>query len=143
VVACEQASYAHSIELCEYALESFTTIRHRYGAAHCRLVLGRAYLASEQLGRATSTLEEAHSTLLRCGDRWIEAEAAVELAHAYHLGRREEDTVTLLTAAEQAFVKLGDVEGQDRASRSLWQLTASPRSHRTPTSPPREKMVSR
>src|SRR2546423_65763 len=50
-----------------YALEGFTTLRHRYGSAQCRLVIGRCYLRDGQYAKATPVLEEAHSTLVRCG----------------------------------------------------------------------------
>jgi hypothetical protein len=64
------------------ALEDFTAMRHRYGTARCRLEIGRSYL-DEGLNRdALPVLEEARETFSTCGDRWIEAETAADLARA-------------------------------------------------------------
>lgn len=121
-VAYGQGLYERCREQALSALEGFTAFRHRYGIAHCRLLIGRAYLAEAELDRATPILEEAHRTLQRCGDRWAEADAAVYLAEAYLLHRRGRDAVDLLDQAEQTFTKLGDVAGQARAAGLLWEV---------------------
>lgn len=121
-IAYQQQRYERCREQALSALEGFTEFQHRYGAAHCRLLIGRAHLAESALERATPMLEEAHRTLLRCGDRWIEADAAVELARAYLLHRRGREAVDLLTQAEQAFGKLGDTVGLAKAARLLWEV---------------------
>lgn len=122
LVAYQRGRHERCREQALSALEGFTDFQHRYGTAHCRLLIGRAYLAESELDRATPYLEEAHRTLLRCGDRWIEADAAVELAGAYLLHRRGREAVDLLTQAEQAFAKLGDSTNRERAARLLWEV---------------------
>jgi tetratricopeptide (TPR) repeat protein len=125
VVAFGAGCYEQSRELGLSALDAFTSLRHRYGSAHCRLVIGRAYLAEDRIDKATSVLEEAHSTLRRCGDRWIEATAATALARAYRRAERGREAVALLTTAEQAFIKVGDVQSQLCVSRLLSEVESS------------------
>ncbi|MBG6105838.1 NB-ARC domain-containing protein [Micromonospora vinacea] len=117
--------YDQSREFSSAALEGFTTLRHRYGSGNARLALGRAHLADGNLSGATPELEECHGTLRRCGDRWIEAESATWLAVAYHRAGRGQEAVDLLSAAEQAFSKLGDEQGVRRAGRLLWEVESS------------------
>ena len=135
VVAYQRGHYERCREQALSALEGFTDFQHRYGAAHCRLLIGRAYLAESEVDRATPFLEEAHRTLRRCGDRWIEADAAVELAEAYLSHRRGREAVDLLTQAEQAFAKLGDSDNRERAARLLWEVE-SELPPETPPHPP-------
>jgi tetratricopeptide (TPR) repeat protein len=118
LVLRDLGKHGQSREFSLTALEGFTGLRHRYGAAHARLALGRAYLdeaqagsgvnGPENLAKATSPLEECHGTFRRCGDRWMEADSATALAEAYHANGRGHDAVRLLATAEQAFLKLGD-----------------------------------
>ncbi|MFI7662803.1 NB-ARC domain-containing protein [Micromonospora parva] len=117
--------YDQSREFSSAALEGFTTLRHRYGSGYARLALGRAHLADGNLSGAIPELEECHGTFRRCGDRWIEAESATWLAAAYHRAERGQEAVDLLSAAEQAFSKLGDEQGVRRAGRQLWEVESS------------------
>ncbi|WP_345634771.1 NB-ARC domain-containing protein [Rugosimonospora acidiphila] len=119
------------------ALDGFTALRHRYGAAHARLVIGRAYLADGSLSRAIVALEESHGTFRRCGDRWIQAQCALALADAYERAERADgakrnergerndrvaQAIDLLSTAEEAFALLGDDENRRRATRRLWTV---------------------
>jgi tetratricopeptide (TPR) repeat protein len=129
VVALRAGDYDLTRECGRYALEAFTGIKHRYGVAHCRLAIGCAYLAEGDVHQAASYLKEAYGTLRRCGDRWLEATAATELASAYRqiaLVERRVDrarqAVELLVFAEQTFIKLGDPAAQGRAALLLWEL---------------------
>ncbi|WP_433266509.1 NB-ARC domain-containing protein [Micromonospora vinacea] len=117
--------YDQSREFGSAALEGFTTLRHRYGSGWARLALGRAHLADGNLSGAAPELEECHGTFRRCGDRWIEAESATWLAVAYHRAGRGQEAVHLLSAAEQAFSKLGDEQGVRRAGRLLFEVESS------------------
>jgi tetratricopeptide (TPR) repeat protein len=107
------------------ALEGFTTLRHRYGVAHARLALGRAYLAEGSVTRAIEALEEGYGTFHRCGDRWIEARCAVVLAEAYLGDGRGQKAVGLLNAAEQAFAVIGDDDSRQDVSYRLWTAESS------------------
>ncbi|GIH00144.1 NB-ARC domain-containing protein [Plantactinospora mayteni] len=109
------------------ALAGFTSLRHRYGAGHARLALGRAYLAEQNLLRAIPLLEESHGTLRRCGDRWIMTESATTLAEAYHLDGRVQEASSLLRAARQAYTKVGDTYGQWLTARLLWEVESKER----------------
>ncbi len=129
LVAIEAGRYEQSRELSLCALEGFTSMRHRYGNAYCRLAVGRAYLAEGRADKATPALEEAHSTFRRCGDRWIEAETATVLARAYQRSQRGREAVNLLIAAEVAFAKLGDTRSKSRASGLLRDVESSLPSH--------------
>jgi NB-ARC domain len=131
-LALDAAEPARSRTLGLSALEGFTTLRHRYGTAHARLILGRAYLEEESVERAIVVLEESHGTFRRCGDRWIEAKAAVTLADAYlrstkaqPYGERGRQALVLLTAAEQAFATLGDEESLLEAAHRVWTVESS------------------
>jgi tetratricopeptide (TPR) repeat protein len=117
--------YEQSREMSLCALEGFTMLRHRYGVGHSRLAIGRAYLYEARNDLAISALDEAHSTLRQCGDRWLEADAAAALARAYHRAMRGREAVGLLTEAEQAFRKLGDASAQSLASRLLREVESS------------------
>jgi tetratricopeptide (TPR) repeat protein len=117
--------YEQSREMSLCALEGFTALRHRYGVGHSRLAIGRAYLYEEKNDLAISALDEAYSTLRHCGDRWLEADAAMALARAHYSSKRGTEAVSLLTEAEQAFRKLGDAGAQSRASGLLREVESS------------------
>lgn len=129
LVALRAGHYGESRKYGLRALDGFTDIRHRYGMGHSRLVIGRAYLAERRTDAAIATLEEALITLRSCGDRWIEAEAAITLAQANQLDfQHRQSTGTpprvrqLLLAAEQIFARLGDIDSETRARRLLLDL---------------------
>lgn len=111
------------------ALDDFTEIRHRYGAGHSRLAIGRAFLAEGRIDAAVPMLEETLTTFRASGDRWIEAEAATVLAEAqqraYQLqpsAQAPPITRQLLLAAEQTFARLGDTTSEGRSRRMLADL---------------------
>jgi tetratricopeptide (TPR) repeat protein len=131
LVAMDADRYELSREMGLCALEGFTTLRHRYGSAHCRLLIGQSYLLESMVDKATPVLEEAHSTLRQCGDRWLEADAAVALARAYQLAERSHEAVDLLSAAEQAFAKLGDHQALIRVGNHLREVESAFPAHRT------------
>lgn len=66
-------------QLAQTALDEFASMAHRYGAARCRLEIGRTF-AVERPEAALPLLEEARETFIFCGDRWIEAQTALVLA---------------------------------------------------------------
>ena len=136
LVLLDDGRYDQSRELSFTALEGFTALWHRYGAAHARLALGRAHLAESRLAttpaarmecldRAVPPLEECHATFGQCGDRWIEADAATALADAYRGAGRGQEAIRLLAAAEQAFAKLGDTARVERTGHLLWTVEST------------------
>lgn len=66
----------------EEALDAFGKFSHRFGAARCRLEIGRSYVREREFEAAIPMLEEARETLFFCGDRLVEAHAALDLAGA-------------------------------------------------------------
>jgi tetratricopeptide (TPR) repeat protein len=65
------------------ALDEFNGLRHRYGAAHCRQFVGLMLYQQGRFETAIRFLGEAMETFHNCGDGWIEAEAADQLALAH------------------------------------------------------------
>ena len=94
----------------EEALELFADMRHRYGKANARLVIGTVYAGSprpDDWELAAAELEEALENFANCGDRWSEAATAQRLSRVYErLGRPLADE--LLAAAIRTFRELGD-----------------------------------
>ncbi|WP_433206433.1 hypothetical protein ACQP00_39535 [Dactylosporangium sp. CS-047395] len=110
------------------ALNGFTTLKHRYGSGHSRLLIGRAYLHEERdLERAVSALEEALQTFQRCGDRWAEAEASYWLGVAYKNRGDLPKATLLLRLAVEMFETLKDGAGAKDAREALdreWSLSS-------------------
>jgi hypothetical protein len=92
-------------------------MQHRYGIAHCRLVIGQAYLAEHNYLEAVPTLEEALHTFGGCGDRWAEAGTQLTLARALQHSGRTLQADSLLTRAAQAFDDLGDIRSRNAANQ--------------------------
>lgn len=102
VTADEAGDHDDVVRYARQALELFGSMRHRYGRAHCRLLMGHAALARRELKRAGLFYEEALETFHNCGDPWMEAEAAELLAQV----RVDDDlsaAIELLREAEQLF----------------------------------------
>ncbi|BCJ56238.1 hypothetical protein Asp14428_77130 [Actinoplanes sp. NBRC 14428] len=94
------------------ALEEFGEMRHRYGAAHCRLLLGRVALARDEHRRAGALLGEALAGFRYCDDTWIEAVTAEYLARALDGAGRSDAAAELLQDAHDLFAAIG---ADDRA----------------------------
>lgn len=119
-LALRAGEYDTARTLAASALDRFTTIIHRYGSGHCRLLIGRSYLAESQYDLAVPALEEALQTFARCGDRWIEAETAYWLGRAYAASPlRAENAEAMLTAALTTFETLKDQRHVARAQAAL------------------------
>lgn len=61
------------------ALDKFAASSHKFGVARSRLEVGLTYAGEGRRGLALPLLEEARETLFFCGDRWVEALAALAL----------------------------------------------------------------
>jgi hypothetical protein len=112
------------------ALSQFLTMRHRYGVAHCRMLLGQVFLADDrpdraQLDQARLALEEALEGFRTCGDRWVDAEASRLLAQVHvRAGDRAGEAVALLVGAQRGFFSIGDRSGWEAARDELDTLSS-------------------
>jgi tetratricopeptide (TPR) repeat protein len=113
------------------ALDLFSGMNHRYGKGHCRRTVGLTHLGDGRYADAARALAEALENFVNCGDRWIEAKTASQLAEAYTRGgERPDDAVQLLVTAARTFEDLGDeqslasIKGQLVALGQLSELAA-------------------
>ncbi len=90
------------------AIDSFGTMAHRFGIAHCKLVLGRVCLAESRLDEAITLLTDALRTFQNCNDLWTEGDAQRTLASAMLEADRRSEAVHLLQDAARTFKDLGD-----------------------------------
>ncbi|MFB9718507.1 NB-ARC domain-containing protein [Planobispora longispora] len=114
-------------EAAEAGLELFTAIRNRYGAAHCRYLLGQAHLVEGAVREAEIELWETAETFRACGDVWVErharalARAAAAWAraegHGPGAGAGEESVREL---REEIARELGEAAEIFRASGDVW-----------------------
>jgi tetratricopeptide (TPR) repeat protein len=109
------------------SLDLFAEMRHRYGVAYCRLLLGQIYLADQHLNNASRMLTEAYDTFQNCGDPWIEAEASRMLAKVRAQQDQSRAANRLLDNAAATFSDLADLSSLDRVRRDraagLWRRT--------------------
>lgn len=117
LVALDNGRHGRSRELALRASEDFRDMHHRYGIAHCRLVIGRALLREESYAAAIAMLEEALQTFVGCGDRWAEADTRLPLAEALQHAGRMEEALTALIQAAQDFDDLRDSANRAIARR--------------------------
>lgn len=115
LVALHNGQPGRAREFALRASDGFRDMHHRYGIAHCRLVIGLALLAESNYPAAVAVLEEALQTFSGCGDRWAEADTRLPLATALrHVGRVEE-ALKVMTQATQDFDDLGDLPRRNHA----------------------------
>lgn len=105
------------------ALERFAVMQHRYGTAHCRLLIGRAYARDGALPAASSALEETVETLSACDDVHLVAITSAELAGVRRRQRRPADARRLLELAERVMTRLGDRHEGTLIRQQLLDLT--------------------
>lgn len=118
-VAMEAADYVQSREFASRALEMFRDMRHRYGVAHCRLLLGQIYRAETKWNDAARVLDQALETFQGCGDRWMTASAMHTLALNYLDEAQREDAVDLLEDAYKLFAALSDEASSKTVRKEL------------------------
>jgi tetratricopeptide (TPR) repeat protein len=86
----------------------FVRMRHRYGVAHCRSELGRAFVVLAQDDAAIDAFREALTIFRNCGGDWVEGRISFELAMC-HRRRGQHDRADQLDArAAEVFATLGD-----------------------------------
>jgi tetratricopeptide (TPR) repeat protein len=118
-VAFETRAFGDGERFAAAAMDAFTSLRHRYGTAHCRHQLGQIYLAWDRVDEASRYLREALETFHNCADNWIEGEVSLALAEAYRRHGRVRDAAGLQRAAEHAFRRMNEQVQARRARREL------------------------
>jgi tetratricopeptide (TPR) repeat protein len=112
-------------------LDAFTSIRHRYGTAHCRYLLGQVFNARGDTDEAIRSLREALETFRNCGDMWIECEVALELSRAYRRQGRMQDAIRLQRLARRMYRQMDGHAQARQATRELARtLVTAPLPHR-------------
>jgi len=102
--------------------DRFDRMRHRYGRAHCRLLIGECLLAEGDTAAAVAVLDEALETFGNCGDQWAAAHTSSILAEVQARQGRTEDAAMLASAARRAFAELGDRAQETSAQMLLAEL---------------------
>jgi tetratricopeptide (TPR) repeat protein len=118
-VAMETRRYSEAKGFAEQALEGFLEMRHRYGVAHCRLLLGDIYRAQQQWEDAARILEEALETFQNCGDPWMTALAMHTLARNNLDQGHVSDATSLLETAYEIFDSVADDTNRLRVRAEL------------------------
>jgi len=108
------------------AIDLFASMQDRYGAAQCRLLLGKAYLRESRTGEASAPLEEALHTLRDCEDEHLEALTLKELAEVRLAQERFDEAVEMLRTADRSLHDLGDEQERGWVQRRLHELVDSP-----------------
>jgi len=98
------------------ALDMFAASSHKFGVARSRFEVGLAYAGEGEPNLALPMLEEARETLFFCGDRWVEAKAAMALGELrLSIGADVDTAMTEIEFARDTFRALGDGRNRDRA----------------------------
>ena len=116
-VALEQEKFEESQRFATNALGMFRDMRHRYGLAHCRLLLDHRAQANWE--DAARILEEALETFQNCGDPWMTGVATHTLALNCQDEGRSGDAAALLEDAYKIFEVLADDASSRRVLREL------------------------
>jgi len=124
-VFCRLGRHELSRSMASRAIEEFAQMPHRYAVARCRLELGRSYLDQSRPNDALPLLEEARHTLTVCGDRWMAAQAAVQLADAQRQTGRSSDATRELQLAIRGYEDLGDMPSLANAMKLLDQILST------------------
>jgi tetratricopeptide (TPR) repeat protein len=113
-VEFERSGLTQAQEHANDGLSLFAAMRHRYGVAYCRMLLGEIYFKGGHLNDASRVLAEAFDTFQNCGDPWIEAEASRMLAKVRASQDRSRDAIRLLDNAAATFAELDDLTSLGR-----------------------------
>lgn len=100
-------------------LAAFTSLRNRYGAAHCRYQLGMIHLEFKNYDDAARSLREALESFRNCGDTWIESEISLVLARVYARSVQIREAVQLQWDARRGYEQLGRRSEARQAERAL------------------------
>ncbi|MFC4040435.1 AAA family ATPase [Dactylosporangium siamense] len=129
-VARHRGQHEQVLELALDALNRFGGMRHRYGSAHCREIIGRV-LAVDDPDSAVRFLAEALETFHNCGDAWVEATAAERLGEVQAERGYIAEAVDLWRAAEQLYESIERSAASARARERLTRVRQHLAAHHT------------
>jgi tetratricopeptide (TPR) repeat protein len=115
----EQGDLTKAAERAKAAIMLFTDVRHRYGVAHCRLLLGRISLRLNQPREVVSELLSALETFRNCGDGRIVADVSMDLAQAFLMLGNRTEARRLQRSAVSGYLQLRDQEMAHAAAAAL------------------------
>ena len=124
------------------AVSSFKDNRHRYGVAHCRLLLGVINLRNGLPQEAAGELRSALETFRNCGDARAEADVSLILAQAFLRLDKPMQARRLQQAAVDRYLGLRD-RAMAREAAVAVALTRLRRLGAGPTNPPRQSAAVR
>lgn len=118
------------VELALSAMERFDQMRHRYGSAHCREIIGRVK-ARDDPDDAVRFLAEALETFHNCGDEWVEANTAERLGQVQAALGNLGEAAELWRAAERLYATIchrySSARALERLARVRRRLARIPR----------------
>jgi len=126
-IHAQRDDLAAALRHAQSALDGFGRMGHRYGKAKCRVLIARVRRAeAERDGRpdpaaleaAAAELQIALETFRNCGDRWVEADAARELAEIRTRQHQTRAAAALLRTSERQFTAVGDARNAERVRRT-------------------------
>ncbi len=120
--AIEQGELAKAADWAQEAMMSFADKHHRYGVAHCRLLLGTISLRLNQPKEAVGELLSALKTFRNCGDTRIVADVSLVLAQAFLKLGKGAEARRFQQSAMNSYLQLGD---QDMAHAAAVALLAN------------------
>jgi tetratricopeptide (TPR) repeat protein len=88
------------------ALRDFAGMRHGYGVARCRKMLGRIAFYDGRIFEAAQLLQDALETFQGCGDPLVEGKALRDLARCYRQQGDNDQAARLTARAEEIFAEL-------------------------------------
>lgn len=134
--ALEQGDLRKAALWANDATSSFADMRHRYGVAHCRLLLARISLRLDEPGEAIGELLSALETFRNCGDARISADVSLELAQAYLRSGKRAEARQLQQSAVNSYLQLRDqVMARTAAVAFLSGLLGRVRRRQAPADP--------
>jgi tetratricopeptide (TPR) repeat protein len=121
-----------AVQATSRALDKFSGLLHRYGTAHCRVLLARAELERHLPEAAVALLEDGLDAFHKCGDRWVEADTSLLLAEVQHSLCRDDQARAAARVAVRLFDGLGDHDRAAEARALLARTDVADESAATP-----------
>ncbi|HEY6277853.1 MAG TPA: NB-ARC domain-containing protein, partial [Streptosporangiaceae bacterium] len=118
-IAVDLGEIPAGIGFADEAIGLFGGMAHRYAAAHCRLLQGRAYAQAGDLVKANASLSEALETFQNCDDPYWQAETKRILAAVMFRQDQRHEGRLLLSEAERSFALLNDDTSRQRVRDEL------------------------
>jgi len=110
-VLLQQGKLPDAEQRAAQARDDFAKMQHSYGAARCRLLLGRIAYRGGRFEESAQILQEALETFHGCGDPLIEAEALLELSRSCRVRGESDQAARLRGRAIEMFIELDYAAG--------------------------------